>query len=353
MVILKYYYVEERINLYKKIVIACLILLSFSSAVAAARNIPAPENLTAQLATYSDGTPYFKIEFDVPTSIAAQVDKEYDYSEAGANYHLELEYRTGNGSWRTGSSFSSISWHNVFLGAEDVGVDGNIDIKANTYQIRARFLCHTFYPNEDGVRIVGNTYYSPYSNVSSLGVDAYRKYKNASTWAIPELDKAVEYGFITDKIKDQMNGPITREEFCELVVKLFEKTVGKAATYSNMNAFSDTKNPEIFKAYELGIVKGIGEDKFAPGQLVTREQIASMMHRAVKVIKPDADFSVEGAETYADEALISPWALESVKFMNKNGFMKGFAEGRFDPKGTSTREQAVVMAVRTFEMYAK
>lgn len=342
--------------MFKKIIIVCLAMLltNISFTMAAPKNIPAPENLTAELATYSDGTPYFKIGFEVPSSIKELVNKEYDYSEAGENYFLELEYKIGNGNWQTpGSGFSSIAWQNVSLRLEDVGVDGNIDIKANTYHIRAKFICHTFYPNEEGVRISGNTYYSPYSNICSIGAEAYQKYKNASNWAIPELDKAVEYGFITDKIKDKMNGPITREEFCEIVIKLFEKTLGRAATYSNMDVFSDTKNPQIFKAYELGIVKGVGGDKFAPNQLVNREQIASMMHRAVKVIKPSADFSIQGAETYADEALISPWALESVKFMNKNGFIKGFAEGKFDPKGTTTREQAVVMAVRTFEMYAK
>ena len=44
-----------------------------------------------------------------------------------------------------------------------------------------------------------------------------------------------------------------------------------------------------------------------------------MMHRAVKVLKPDVDFSIAGAEKFADENIISSWALESVKFMNKMG----------------------------------
>lgn len=51
-----------------------------------------------------------------------------------------------------------------------------------------------------------------------------------------------------------MSAPITREEFCEVAVRLYEKSTGKEATYNDSSAFSDTKNPEIFKAYELGIV---------------------------------------------------------------------------------------------------
>ena len=340
----------------KKLLIAiiCLVMLLTNNlfAMAQKQNIPAPENLTATLSTYSDGTPYFKIGFDVPASIGDLVNKEYAYSEKGENYFLELEYKIGNGSWQTpGSGFSSIAWQNVSLSLEDVGVDGTIDIKANTYHIRAKFICHTFYPNEEGVRITGNTYYSPYSNTFSIGADAYQKYKNASNWAVPELDKAAEYGFITEKIKDKMNGPITREEFCEIVIKLYEKTMGKAATFSNMAAFTDTKNTEIFKAYELGIVNGVGGNKFAPDKLVKREEMAAMMYRAVKVVKPSADFSIDGAKKFSDEELISPYAIESIKFMSKNGFIKGLDGGRVDPKGTTTREQAVIMVTRTYEKY--
>ena len=103
----------------------------------------------------------------------------------------------------------------------------------------------------------------------------------------------------------------------------------------------------------MGIVKGIGGGKFAPENLITREQIAAMMHRAVKAIKPDADFSTAGANVYPDEKDISGYALESVKFMNKNGLMTSVGGGNFAPKGTTTREQAVVIAVRTVERFGE
>lgn len=121
---------------------------------------------------------------------------------------------------------------------------------------------------------------------------------------------------------------------------------------SNVNAFSDTDNPEINKAYELGIVDGVGNGKFAPNNLTNREQVATMLHRAVRVINPKADFSTEGAEQFKDEKLISSWALESVKFMNKNDLMRG-DNGFVDPKGTTTREQAVLLVLRTYEKYNK
>lgn len=178
-------------------------------------------------------------------------------------------------------------------------------------------------------------------------------YRGASSWAAAELDRAVEYGFITEKIKDNMKASITREEFAEIAVKLYEKYTGTAAVYFDNSVFADTGNPEIFKAYNLGIVNGTDIKKrlFSPDLLINREQVAAMMFRAVKAMKPDADFSTAGYVSFADEKDVSDWALESVRFMSKNDFLKG-ADGKISPGGTCTREMAVLIAARIYEKYS-
>lgn len=177
-------------------------------------------------------------------------------------------------------------------------------------------------------------------------------YKGASLWAVPELDKAAGYGLITDKIKDNMNESITREEFAELAVRLYEKYTGKSAAYSDMSAFVDTRNPEIFKAHSLKIVNGTDLQRklFSPGQFTNREQIAAMMFRTIQAIKPDANFSAGETGIFIDENDVSDWALESVKFMIKNGFLRG-ADGKIKPKDPCTREMAVLIATRVYEYY--
>ena len=72
----------------------------------------------------------------------------------------------------------------------------------------------------------------------------------------PELDKAAEYGLITSSIKDKMSEPITREEFLELAVLLYEKTTKETAQPESPNPFTDSNNPEVLKAYKIGIVTG-------------------------------------------------------------------------------------------------
>ncbi len=177
-------------------------------------------------------------------------------------------------------------------------------------------------------------------------------YKGASPWAVPELDKAAGYGLITDRIRDNMNVPITREEFAEIAVRLYEIKTGKAAVYSDMNVFSDTDNPEVLKAYSLKIVNDTDLQKrlFSPELFINREQMAAMMYRTIQAIPLNFQFPAGKGGIFADENEVSDWAIESVKFMTENGFLRG-AGGRINPKGTCTREMAVLIAARIYEAY--
>ncbi len=337
----------------KRIIAVALCLIMAASGMIYAdgptfKGIQAPENLAVEVKNDVDGYPYFTLKMNVPASVKTLYE---DGAEYGADLFYEVECKVGSGSWESAGAVQFLVGPVIDMNPQDMGINGEIDIKANVYQFRVRF---GYYPvageDEYGNRIAADPVYSPYSNVASTAISAYqRNYGGASSWAVAELDKADEYGFITDKIKDNMSQPITREELCEVIMKLYEKIVGEAS-YSNTSAFTDTRNPQIYKAYELGIVNGIGNGKFAPNDLTNREQVAAMMLRAVKTINPNADFSTAGAEKFSDEKQISSWALESVKFMNKNGFIKG-SNGFVNPKGTTTREQTVLIVVRTYEKY--
>ena len=326
-----------------------MVISGIAYAATSVQEIEAPKKLTVELKKHEDGYPYFQMKVEVPASIEKLAEKA---EEDGADIFIETEYKVGNDEWTSAGGVHITVGNVIDMNPDDMGIEEEVDIKANVYSFRVRFGYYTKVAGEDGNMIADGNIFSPFSNTVSVGIDAYKKsYKDASPWAEPELDKASEYGFITERIQDKMNGPITREELCEVIMKLYENMVG-SANYTDTNVFTDTNNPEIFKAYELGIVNGIGNSKFAPNELTNREQVAAMMFRAVKVLKQDADLSIDGVEKFADEDQISTWALESIKFMNKNGLIKG-SNGKVDPKGTTTREQAVLIIVRIFEQFNK
>ncbi len=179
-------------------------------------------------------------------------------------------------------------------------------------------------------------------------------YKGASDWAVPELDKAVVYKLITDKIKNNMAASITREEFAEIAVRLYETYTGKTAQTGN-ESFSDTNNPEILKAANLRITGGIGGGKFGPELLVTREQIATFLFRTLKTMDPNGDFSASSGTKFSDDNLIDNWAQDGVYYCSKAGIIKGIdnKDGtfRFDPDGESSREVAVIVCTRAYEWF--
>lgn len=175
-------------------------------------------------------------------------------------------------------------------------------------------------------------------------IHAGKIFKDASTWALVDLRAARDSGLTIPADGLSYNTPITREKFAEVAVKLYEALSGKKAPAATQNPFTDTKNPEILKAYSLGIVKGTGEGKFSPDARIDRESIAVMLLRAVNA--GGARLNKGAAVSFTDAASISGWAKDSVDAMAKANVIRGVGGNRFDPKGTATVEQAIIMANR-------
>lgn len=187
-------------------------------------------------------------------------------------------------------------------------------------------------------------------------------YTSASEWAKPEIEKAFNSGIVPSKlIASDAKKPATREELCEISVLLYEEVTGNEIEAASPNPFTDTKNAEILKAYNLGITSGTSATTFSPNDITNREQVATMFGRAIRLMYPIDDYSSEGAPVFLDQKDISSWALEHVNFMSKAGIILG-SNNYFMPKavtrehiisgyGTTKREEALAIAVRIYNKY--
>lgn len=179
-----------------------------------------------------------------------------------------------------------------------------------------------------------------------------------SAWAAPEVNEAVEQGLVTEQVLSQFPKNITREEFCELAVLLYEKLTGNKAE-PGVDNFTDTDNPEVLKAFKLGIVQGTNPEMtlFSPNLEITREQISAMLFRTLQTAMPQLEATGEFQVTVLDADQISPWALSAVKFMNANGIINGTpaAGGAvyFLPKSNTTREMAISLVLRAFQTFSQ
>lgn len=171
-----------------------------------------------------------------------------------------------------------------------------------------------------------------------------------SSWAKPELDSAYDYGLTYPGVLNNFGNAITREEFCVLAVRLYERLTGEIVKAGD-NPFTDTTNPEIIKAYNLKIVYGTSADKFTPDNNITRQEICVMIYRALDISISELDKSMPNDFDFTDKGKIADWAIDAVKFAYKNNIMKGTGNNEISPLLNTTREQAIVLLKRTYEQY--
>ncbi len=307
----------------------------------------APNLKSATLGTYANGQPYMTILTDKPHD-----DLEKLAAISTNTIRSEIWLKVGNADWKMARD-NPFSEQLNFDAIDYFGDQENY--KASIFQVKVRYSFNlNNYPQAGKTGIV----YSPFSNVISQGLGAW---SNASPWATVELQKASDAGLIPSVLKGtDMTKPITREEFAELAVLLYEKVSQLSSQPVSTNPFNDTTNMQILKAYQLGIVKGTSPTTFSPKTLINREQCATMLFRTIQAIAPDRDYSVTGVKNFPDQKNISPYAIEATKFMSKIGIIKGDASGNFMPKATTslqtasgygmaTREASILMSVRTYD----
>lgn len=169
-----------------------------------------------------------------------------------------------------------------------------------------------------------------------------------SSWAVETVNKAKNNKLITPKTAQGYQGDITREEFCELVMKLYEATYIQPAEPASPNPFNDTANLDVLKAYNLKIVGGYGGGRFAPDEKITREQLACMFNNYLNL---GFEYQGELPELdFADGNTVTDWAQKSVKIMVDLGILGSVGNKMLAPQGYATREQAIVLVVRVYDM---
>ena len=94
-----------------------------------------------------------------------------------------------------------------------------------------------------------------------------------------------------------------------------------------------------------GIVNGVGGNKFAPSEPVTREQLAAIFFRYAKAEAPEADV----LSGYPDAESVSIYARDAMAWAVSTGLITGSkeADGTYlAPQGLAAREQAAAILMR-------
>lgn len=190
-----------------------------------------------------------------------------------------------------------------------------------------------------------------------------------SSWAQAEVQKAEALG-LTDlagtELGNDYRQPITREQFCALVLNFAARQEGSDLTSFRQliekykvsyDAQGDIQRPfndvlsgtdDVSLSYYIGLVEGKGNGVFDPKGLLTRQEAAVMLMRAYQAYagaaQPDAS-----APTFSDNGKIGTWAKDAVALMAQWKVMNGMEDGSFAPTGSYTIEQCLLTLLRLWE----
>ena len=121
-------------------------------------------------------------------------------------------------------------------------------------------------------------------------------------WAVPDVGRAARLGLLTDTLGTDYTRDITRLQFSELVVNCVEKATGDTIDGSSVK-FTDTTSIAAQKSAVVGIVKGTGDGtSFSPNRLITREEVATMLYRAIQYTNPNNNLDTASLTKFSDNA---------------------------------------------------
>ncbi len=175
-----------------------------------------------------------------------------------------------------------------------------------------------------------------------------------SSWAQAEISAAQAAGLIPELVNDPCwQSKATRLHFAQLAVRLAEIATGETLPAAPASTFADCTDLAVRKAYAAGIVNGTTATTFSPQNKLTREQLATMLWRAVDYIQTrtgESTLTAGGSLTgYTDAGQVSAYAREAVAALAHHSIMQGTGPTTLSPKNDCTVEQSVVLAYRTLE----
>ena len=189
-----------------------------------------------------------------------------------------------------------------------------------------------------------------------LGTSAFAA--DLSGWAVSDYQQANEAGLVSySVVSNNLKDNITREEFCELIVNLYEKLTGEEMIEPQVSPFTDTNSMAVAQAYCYGMVSGTGDDTFTPDRLVTREEMAKMLVSTLTASEVSFNLS-DGYEdagvidAFIDSDEVSSWAKPAVITMLNYSLMNGVNDEMFQPLGSATREQAISSVNRSYTTFS-
>ncbi|MFA5882153.1 MAG: S-layer homology domain-containing protein, partial [Eubacteriales bacterium] len=181
-----------------------------------------------------------------------------------------------------------------------------------------------------------------------------------SHWARNDIqlmfDKGIVKGMTANSFAPDAN--ITRAQFATLLVK----ALGLAESQTVSGVFKDVKSNAWYRgtveaAAAHGLVVGYANGTFGPDGKITRQEMAAMVAKALKVggktVTLSSGEAAQLVSKFSDKQQIGSWAQDSVAIAVKEGIITGRTATTFVAKANATRAEGTVMIKKVLESLGK
>lgn len=136
-----------------------------------------------------------------------------------------------------------------------------------------------------------------------------------------------------------------------MLVTILYRATGSPSVEGLTHPFTDVESGQYYSdallwAYENEIVNGVSEDQFSPEGALTREQIATILHRMAGLPAAEADLS-----GFSDGETVSSFAVDAMAWAVEHGILQGSDTGELMPLANATRAQIATILMRYLEQY--
>lgn len=175
-----------------------------------------------------------------------------------------------------------------------------------------------------------------------------------NSFAKQYIEALAEKGVIKGKTSTTFapNENLTRSQFALVIARSLNlPKVEAKGVFSDVPKEMKTIVHEVESAYQAGIIKG-SAGKFNPNEHITREQMVTMIVRAIEYKNASALKGVKKDALFTDEGRISDYAKEAVDIAAELGLVSGnYVDGKkvFQPKMHATRAHGVKMVYNMLE----
>lgn len=174
------------------------------------------------------------------------------------------------------------------------------------------------------------------------------------SWAKPYIEALAAKQIVKGKssVTFAPNDKITRAQFALIISRALDLEKQEfQGTFSDVTKEMEGFVYEVEAANRAGIIQG-DAGKFNPNAAITRQQMATMIVRAIEYKNAAALENVETTVTFADAAQVSDYAKDAVQLAVGLGIIDGDVvkgEKVFAPKANATRAHAVKMVYNMLE----